>query len=392
MSDFSIQPIIKDDQLLPLIRAVEKSSEVYVDTEADSLHHYFEKVCLIQFTVLDAASNDLHFLVDPLAPLNLESLFRVLEGKTLVFHGADYDLRMLYTHFDFRPSRVFDTMLAARLLGFTALGLDALVERYTGKQLDHSAQKADWSQRPLPPKLLNYAVDDTRFLPLLAQKLREELQSLERIQWHQQQCEQLITLSTVKKIKDPEEVWRIKGSFHLNRKSLAILREIWKWREDEASHWDRPPYMVCGNEKLLEIVQWASDHPHTSLDQGPLLPKRWPYPRVQAFIAALRRAWDLPLNDWPLPSPRGTRPAYDPQFILRLNRLRAVRNEMAQPLRLDPSILAPNAMLEIIAGKNPKKLEVFKTMDRWLSWQTELLGKPFLKALEDPTDLNQSVP
>ncbi len=389
MSNPNIQPITTADALVPLLRSIESTSEICIDTEADSLHHYFEKICLLQFTVTDGHSlNGSSFLVDPLAKFDLKPLFDGLRNKSLILHGADYDLRMLRADFKFIPALIFDTMLAARLAGHTTLGLDALVLRYTGKILDHGAQKADWSQRPLPPRLLNYAVEDTYHLPLLTQKLREELVALGRTEWHAQQCAQLIEASASTREKNANEVWRIKGSFDLDAQSLAILRELWKWRDEEARNWDRPPFMVLNNAKLLELTAWARSHPHGDLPLGPSLPKRWRPRRLQALIAALKQAWGMSETDWPLPAQHGKRPPYDPRFASRLSRLRSVRDSIAKEMKLDPSILAPQWMLEAIAGYNPQRMEDFKNIEKWLPWQTELLGRPFLDALTDFSEDN----
>ncbi len=290
---------------------------------------------------------------------------------------------MLRADFDFIPSTIFDTMLAARLAGHLTVGLDALVERYVGKHLDHRSQKADWSQRPLLPRLLNYAVEDTCYLPVVTQKLREELSACGRTEWHRQQCQQLLKSSATSRIKDPKESWRIKGSFHLDRQSLAILRELWKWRDHEARRWDRPSYQVCSNEKLLELTAWARENPHQQLLQGPKLPKRWPSHCLHALSEAFKRAWALPESEWPLPPSRGKRPPYDPEFVSRLNRLRATRDAIAKNLHLESSILAPNAMLETIAARDPKTLEDFQTIEKWLPWQTEVMGGVFLEKLKE---------
>jgi ribonuclease D len=371
--------------LEPVLQKAAAADEIYLDTEADSLHHYAEKVCLIQLTVATAdVLNPETFLIDPLSELDLAPLFEGLKSKLIIFHGADYDLRMLLKDFEFVPHAIFDTMLAARLAGQTGLGLDALVNRYTGQHLDAGAQKADWSQRPLPPRLLKYAMEDTHHLPLIYQKLREELSALGRLEWHRQQCAQLIELAVASRGKVREDPWRVKGSFDLDSQSLAILKELWMWRDQESQDWDRPPYMVCSNEKLIELVNWARNHPQGSLRSGPILPKRWPPRRFQALERALRQAWGLHSSEWPARAPRGKRPAYDPHFFARLNQLRAVRDAKAKELQLEPSILAPNAILESIAGKNPQNVEELAKTERWLPWQSEVFGNEFLNALKAP--------
>ncbi len=393
-------PITTRDQLVPLLAAIESATEVFLDTEADSLHHYFEKTCLLQFTIPKRDSTDaLHFLVDPLAKLDLTPLFESMKCKLLVLHGADYDLRLFQTDFKFTPGEIFDTMLAARLAGHTAVGLDALVTRYVGQKLDHGSQKADWSQRPLPPRLLDYAVNDTRFLPLIVQKLREELAALGRSEWHRQQCAQLIESASVSRVRDTEDAWRIKGSFGLDRQSLAILRELWKWRDAEAREWDRPAFMVCHNERLLEWTAWAREvnpevrsqnpgtriqEPESSFILPPKLPPRWRPSRMRSLQQAFERAWKLPESEWPEHPPKNRRPPYNAEFSARMDRLRAARDAKARETNLDPSLLVPNAMLAAVVSLNPQRLEDFAGIERWLPWQTEVLGQSFLQAILPP--------
>jgi ribonuclease D len=377
-----IKPITEQSELSSVIEAIQSASEIYLDTEADSLHHYFEKICLLQFTIPQSSSEYLNVLVDPLANLDLKPLFEALRSKLLVFHGADYDLRMLNLGYGFKPFEIFDTMLAAKLAGQTGLGLDALVSKYTGKVLDHASQKADWSKRPLSDRLLAYAVEDTRHLPVIAKNLREELQTLNRIEWHRQQCAQLIELTVNSRPKVTEEPWRMKGSFDMDRQKLAILRELWLWRDSEARGADLPSFRVSNNETLLLWVEWAKNNPHGDLRNLPRSPHRWADRRFRAFKSALERAWNLPADQWPQTAPRGKRPPFDPHFSTRLNRLKAARDITAKSIKLDPSILAPNSILEAISARNPKTLSELDTIERWLPWQKELLGKPFLESIQ----------
>jgi ribonuclease D len=379
-----IQPIATQEGLNPLLKAIESVPEVYLDTEADSLHHYFEKICLLQFTI-SSETQPQNFLVDPLANLDLKPLFEFLKSKILIFHGADYDLRMLQLGFSFSPFQIFDTMLGARLAGHTGLGLDALVLKYTGKTLDHASQKADWSRRPLSERLLTYAVEDTRHLPTITKNLREELKNLGRTEWHRQQCAQLIELTGNRKaVEDP---WRIKGSFDMDRQKLAILKELWLWRDAEARDTDLPSFRIFNNESLLQWVTWARENPKGDLHNGPKITHRWADRRYRAFKSAIDRGWATPLEDCPSPPPRGKRPAFDPQFSVRMTRLKATRDGIAKRLQLDPSILAPNSMLEAISTRYPRTLEDLSKIERWLPWQTEVLGQAFLDSLqqEQPT-------
>ena len=165
--------------LKDLTLKVKKSKQVAVDTEADSLHHYFEKVCLIQLTI-----NNTNYIVDPLAKLDLSDFLNNLSEKPLILHGADYDLRMLQSSFGFRPkNRIFDTMIAAKLLGYNKFSLAALVNHFFNITLKKQGQKSNWSKRPLSESQLEYASYDTHFLEEIAANLKDELKKLNRYNW-----------------------------------------------------------------------------------------------------------------------------------------------------------------------------------------------------------------
>jgi len=199
----------KLSELLPMLRA---ASWVAVDTEADSLHAYPEKVCLIQIST--PAGEE---LVDPLAGFDLAPLLAALSGRELIMHGADYDLRLLEKHHRFIPSSVFDTMLAARLIGERQFGYSSLVEKYLGVKLEKGPQKANWARRPLTERMAKYARNDTRYLRPLEDRLRGELISLGRLEWHQEACTRLIFECAQPRPEDEDRQWRVKGSAALGR-------------------------------------------------------------------------------------------------------------------------------------------------------------------------------
>jgi len=187
-----------------LVSRLEDVPEIALDTEADSLHHYFEKVCLVQLSAGEEQA-----IVDPLSGMDLAPLIDLLRRKDLVLHGADYDLRMMRLTFGFIPEgEVFDTMLAARLLGHDRLGLAPLLEDIFGVSLSKGGQKSDWSRRPLSESQLRYARNDTRYLLPLAKRLREDLRSLGRIEWHRETCRSMVLQASRENAKDPDEAWR----------------------------------------------------------------------------------------------------------------------------------------------------------------------------------------
>jgi ribonuclease D len=341
-------------EVLPILRQQER---IAIDTEADSLHSYFEKLCLIQISV---PGHDM--LVDPLAGFPLEPLFETFAGKELVFHGADYDLRLLRRVGFTRPARLFDTMIAARLCGVMEFSLAALISRYFGIQLTKASQKANWARRPLSPQMSEYAVNDTRFLLQLADIFQAELCRLGRWPWFEQSCERAITAAMVVKERDPEQLWRIPGSADLGNRASAVLRALWEWREQEAQAVDRPTFHILHNEQLIE----AADR----MDKGQRVDvEHLRGPRRQRFFQAGESALALPESDWPKAPPRRPRPPRpSPEQEERFRTFKKKRDETATNLQLDPALIAPKSVLERLAA-NPEE-----TSTQLLPWQREALG------------------
>src|SRR5213075_1452186 len=241
------------EKLGVFVRMLQAASWVSVDTEADSLHAYPEKVCLLQISTV--AGDE---LIDPLAGLDLDPLLDALAGHELIMHGADYDLRLLRKHHEFVPGAIFDTMLAARLLGLRQFGLSNLVEHFLGIKLEKGAQKADWAMRPLTEKMERYARNDTHYLKPVSDELRTQLKAKGRLEWHEESCARLIAESTRGHQPDRDSAWRIKGSHLLGRPALAVLRELWQWRESEAIAANKPNFFVLSHQILVDIAAAAA--------------------------------------------------------------------------------------------------------------------------------------
>src|SRR5436853_29517 len=242
------------DQQEPFTRAMQRAAAqavVAVDTEADSLHSYFDKVCLIQMSI---AGEDL--IIDPLKKLDLAPFGALLAdvGVRKVLHGADYDLRILNRDFGYSITNLVDTSVCAQLLGYEAIGLAALLERHFGLKLDKSHQRADWAQRPLPRNMLEYAATDTRYLIALADKLRAELEALGRWEWA---LEEFARLEAVRFEKEEveEPFRRLKSLGGLDRRALGIVRGLYALRDALARKADRPPFKIFSNDIILESAR-----------------------------------------------------------------------------------------------------------------------------------------
>lgn len=357
--------------LIPLLRALEQVEEVALDTEADNMFHYRTRVCLLQFLV----KGDV-FLVDVMAPgLALDQLWKALAKKHLVMHGSDFDLRLLHDLCRFKPQSLFDTMLAAQLLGLQRIGLASLLDQHFGVQLDKDGQKANWSKRPITPKLLNYASLDVWHLPALRDILSRELKRLGRLNWLDQQCRAQIEAGMQGFSPATENDWRIGRSERLRGPGLSVLHAVWHWREGQAQRLDTPPFKVCGNALLLKLAEAAeAGQSEAAILSSIHLGKR--HDRIFPSLSAAVRAG---LARDPKTLPR--RPGRDPNHvslsqveIALQERIRADRDRIAKRLEIDPTLIANRSQLAQIA-RAPLTIA-----DVLLPWQAELLQhEPGLK-------------
>lgn len=373
MSDLKGKSYIYIDTVADLASLVDvmlNAKRIAIDIEADSLHHYYEKVCLIQLTI-----DKINYIVDPLVRLDLSKFLEVLSNSYLVLHDGGYDLRMMRSTFEFEPKgRVFDTMLAAKLLGYKHFSLGALVKEFNEIELKKGAQKADWSYRPLGASLLKYASDDTRFLFNIADCLKQKLKEFDRAGWHKQTCKKMIASAALPGVvKDPDEAWRIKGISVLERNQLVYAQEFFYWRQKYAQKNDRPPFKIMTNHLLLEVASWAQSNPGKSLEDGPKLPRDCRGSRRKALDAAIKRAHGTSPEDWPSKRKPTPRRKAVPDCKALIQDMRDQSGQVAEKLGIDPSVLATRAALVSIAYNRPKTINEIMLFGPMMKWQAEIL-------------------
>ena len=342
-------------ELLEAVQLFGPHPRIALDTEADSLHCYFDKMCLVQVTV--PGSN---LLIDPLAGFSLDPLFEALEGKTVIIHSADYDLRLLRRCGYTGPTVLFDTMLAARLCGATEFGLAALLHQYFGVTLAKASQKANWARRPLPPEMLAYAVNDTLNLLTLAEIQEARLRELGRWSWFEQMCEKAIRSAAFTRERDPDSLWRISGYADLSPRGTAVLRALWHWRDQEAQSVDKPAFHILNNDLLLDFSE--------AFDKGQTPePRHLRGSRLTRMREAVNVAIQLSEEEYPkaIRKPR-LRTTQDQEA--RFRELRKTRDAVAQDLSLDPTLIAPKATLEQLSRNEEQAFESL------MPWQRECLG------------------
>ncbi len=343
--------ISRPEQLAEFVACLAPHSVIGLDTEADSLHSYREKICLVQ-----VSSPDGGWLVDPLAGMDLSEFYASLSRHRIVIHGADYDLRLLGRHGSFDARDIFDTSIAARFAGLEQIGYAALVEKFFGVQLCKASQRADWGRRPLPPKMEEYALNDVRYLLPLAEILENRLRELGRWEWYLQSRDAMVQSAREPRERDVENAWRINGSSKLTPREAAILRALWHWRESEASAWDRPTFHVISNDRMIDAARAAAAGHNVEVH-------RMPSARYGRMKEALRAALDLPESEWPVYEPE-RKPRPNGAACRLFEQLRDRRDKIAGELAIDPALIASRLTLMSVAQQNGARI---------LPWQREVL-------------------
>jgi len=354
--------------LATLIEHLQGQALIAIDTEADNLHHYETRVCLIQ-----VSAGGRQFIVDPLAGIDLAPLFDLLAQKTLLMHGSDYDLRLLWDLTKFRPVEVFDTMLAAQLTGRERIGLASLLEDFLGIHHPKDSQKADWSRRPLPPKMLNYAAGDVAHLFDIHRMLTEQLTALGRLEWHRQKCRWQIEVATVGFPEENVHAWRIGPSRGMSPRALCALYELWHWREAEAKRLDRPPFKVMSNDYLAKLALAVAEGTHQDVFEH--LPNGLRRGPSRGLHEALERGLERDPKSLPRRDPQGRRPdPLDSEELARQDRIKSHRDRVAHELKIDATLIASRSQIAQLCRAPAEADKVLQP------WQVDLL-RPVLEAM-----------
>ena len=375
-SEPTTQLIEHPSELRALARRLAGEPRVALDTEAASFHRYVDRVYLVQLS-----SDTETALVDPLAVTDLGPVGKLLANPKVevVLHDADYDLRILDRDYEFRARNVFDTRIAAQLAAEPAVGLGSLLEKYFGVQLNKKYQRADWSRRPLTEGMIEYAGDDTRHLTSLRDVLERRLQDMGRLAWAQEEFRLLEGIRWTQQGADEEDAYqRIKGARALKPRDLAVLRELYRWRERTARSLDRARFRVLGNHTLLAIAK-AAPTSARKLAAVEGMPKTTAQRYGEPVLRAVRKGLDVPADKLPR-TRRSRRPDPDPQYDQRLERLKVLRNERADVVELDPGLVCPNGTLQEVARAAPQSASGLDDVGELRQWQRELIGDAALLA------------
>jgi ribonuclease D len=364
------------ERLSALVEELRGEPLLGVDTEAAGYHRFFDRMSLVQLSTRTA-----NYLVDPFTAGDLAPLGALFADPAVekIFHDADYDVRILDRDANLRISGLFDTQIAAAFLGEKQLGLGNIVEKYLGLKLPKEFQRADWAERPLSAGMKEYAATDTAHLPDLRDRLRAELESRGRLHWAEEEFLRREQTRWVEGEDTREAYMKVKGARDLTPRGLAILRELYAWRDGVARERDQATFRVLGNQALLEMSASppasARDLPSvTGLSEG--MAQR----RGREIMEALRRGLAVPEEELPR-WPRSPRFERDLELEARVESLRDARTRAAEQLGLDPGFLIPRATLEEIGKVRPTTPEELAQVPGVRRWQAEAVGDTILGVL-----------
>lgn len=358
--------------LVAYVDILSRCPVVAVDIESNSLHHYIERVSLIQITGRTADGVCHHAVVDPFADVDVLLLGPVLADPDVVviFHGADFDVVSLKRDYGFEINNIYDTMIASRCAGVERFGLADLVKTRFGVTLNKKYQKHDWADRPLSQEALDYAHLDTRYLPEIMDDLIESVEAQGRTDILDEEC-LLMESRTWAPKADPESAFHnVKGSNKLSADALRILRGMYAWREALACKRDRPSFKVMGAELLLGICSAA---PETASELEAVAGRRNRMvkrhgPAILDAVAEAKASTD----ELPKPKPKartGSGRRYTKEDEQLFNRLRTWRNERAKTESLEPSMVVGNQVLKEVSVLRPKNVDALKEANGIRQWQ-----------------------
>jgi ribonuclease D len=355
------------------------TSRLALDCEAAGFHRYSDRLCLVQLSTESGT-----WVIDPLALDPSELLREHLERRDVpvVMHGADFDLRLLRRDLGIGLRGLFDTQIAAQLLGEQSLGLSALLESRLGVRLSKKYQRADWAERPLSDAMLEYAADDTRYLLSLADLLQKDLVEAGRAAWAEEECRALEEAASAEPAEPEDPVLRVRGARRLSARQVTALREALEWRDEIARSRDRAPFRIISDGPLIEAVA-AAPRGVQELAGIKGFPSRMAEEEREDLVRRLQRVASLPdekLRPYPRPARRGPgRPT--PEMEELAERLKKIRNRRAAEVGLPKGTLLANAVVLDIARVAPRNLEELSAVEGMRRWKAEILGKDFLAAI-----------
>jgi ribonuclease D len=345
-------------------------SRVAVDTESNSLHAFREQVCLLQFS---SANTD--YLIDPLVLKDLSALGPIFADPNIekIFHAAEYDLVCLRRDFGFSFANLFDTMHAARVLGYPAVGLDRLLNSKFKIQTDKRHQKANWAARPLTKEQIHYARLDTHYLFDLRDVLEKELCEKKRLDFAKEDFTRACLFDEQKQKNNGESWERFAARKDLSLRDLTILAQLCKWRDLEAEKLNRPVYKVIMDDTLVMI---SKNSPQHKVDLSALgLSEKQIHLWGNSVLAAVRRGVAAPLVE------RKHVEAKNDAYLRRLEKLKVWRKKVGLEMGVESDVILPKPYVSAIAENPPKDMDELAIVMKGTPSRVEKYGTQILKVL-----------
>jgi ribonuclease D len=359
------------------------NSVVALDTESDSLFSYYPKVCLIQVSTYAEDSNDpdkvVDYLIDPLRFTELEPLGKLLADPayTIIIHAAENDIYLLQREYDFSVANLFDTQLAARILGWPRAGLAAILEEQFGVVSNKKMQRTNWGKRPLTPEQIAYAQMDTHYLPALRERQLAELRERDRLEEAEEAFAMLTKIDYRERVAAERSVWQLKEARSIPTSQTGVLEALWLWREQEAQNQDRPPFKIVSNQALIDLAQKQPTSLNKLQEIRSLSPSE-----IQRYGMAILRAIREGKSR-PLPAAPEVTPRYehwlDKSTLDRFDALRNWRSKTAAERGVAPEIVFSNDILLEVAKRQPRTMEELREIEAIGPWKAKTYGEDLLR-------------
>ncbi len=359
-----------------LVSMLEGLDVMAVDLEADSMYHFQDQVCLIQMAIGHQI-----FIVDPIKLESLEPLKPFFIDKCIrkIFHGADYDIRSLFRDFDIVIHNLFDTELACRFLGIQQSGLDAVIQSFFQVKLEKKYQKKDWSKRPLPQDMINYAAKDVAYLLQLSEILENKLIRKNRLSWVEEEC-RLLSKVRPNTNHDAPLFLNFRGAGKLNPRELAILEEVLIWRRETARKKDRPLFKILGNHPILKLV-YKKPRSKAELIESKTLSSKQVHMFGQHLLEAIERGLNSPQDCLPV-YPRRRVPRISEAASRKVKRLKNWKEAKAKQLFIDPALVLNKTQIMEIVKKKPIDVQDLSNIDELKAWQVREFGAEIIGCLK----------
>jgi ribonuclease D len=359
-----------------ITRDLKKEKSIAVDVEADSMYHFKEKVCLIQL-----AAKKKHVVIDPLQIQDLSSIKSLFSNSDIkkIFHGADFDVRSLYRDFNIKIKNLFDTQIACMFLGIRETSLDAVLKKRFKISLNKKYRKRDWSKRPLPEDMIEYAVNDTIYLIKLAEILEKELKEIDRISWVHEECKILSKVRPALLNSEPLFM-KFKGAGKLNPKPLAVLEALLQFRLSVAEKKDKPLFKIIGNNSIMKIVKEKPVNKRQLAEIKALSQKQIDM-YGDAIVKAVNNSLMLSATALPV-YPLRKAPVLPPEVPLRAKAIKRWRDSRAKEIGLDPAIICNKTIITSIAIQNPAHLKDLLKIKEMKKWQKKEFGRDIVAILK----------